>query len=82
MAHLVDTDVLIDAAKDYPGAVAFLENLPNWSISVCTAMELIVGARNPPEADELDELFARVTLLPLTPGIGERASATQTTRAY
>ena len=53
MAHIIDTDVLIDVTKSNAAAIAFLESLPDCAISAITAMELIAGelAPNWPKED-------------------------------
>jgi predicted nucleic acid-binding protein len=40
MAHVIDTDVLIDVTKGNTAAITFLESLPDCAISTITAMEL------------------------------------------
>ena len=57
MAHLVDMDILIDAVEGKGEAVEFLDSLESWSISVVTAMELIVGARNRREGAKIDKFL-------------------------
>ena len=45
MAHLVDTDVLIDLATNNQGAIVYVNSLAEgWSVSIITALELIVGS--------------------------------------
>ncbi len=44
--HLVDTDVIIDVSRRNASAAAYLDSLDDISISIITAHELIVGARN------------------------------------
>lgn len=46
MVYLVDTDVLIDVSKGNNKAVEFIDTLDESKISVISAMELVVGARN------------------------------------
>ena len=74
MSYLVDTDVLIDVARQQSGAIEFLEALPEpWSVSVITAMELIVGARNKREVSAIDEMLELLPTVPLRPAIGDTA---------
>ena len=73
MAHLVDTDILIDAVKGEGEAVEFLDSLQSWSISVVTAMELIVGARNQREGAKIDKFLGDLAIVPLATEIGELA---------
>ncbi|MFZ4398236.1 MAG: type II toxin-antitoxin system VapC family toxin [Kiritimatiellia bacterium] len=54
---LVDTDILIDAARAMPDAIAFLkvhEPSHTLAVSVITEMELLVGCRNKTEQSRLD----------------------------
>jgi predicted nucleic acid-binding protein len=74
MAYLVDTDVLIDVAKNNSAAIAYLDNLSeSWSISVITALELLVGARDKKEIQKIDEFLAAVPTILLTPAVGTTA---------
>lgn len=58
MAYLVDTDILIDITKGSAGAIQYLRSLKDpWSISIITAMELIVGGRNKEEAARIDNFL-------------------------
>ena len=70
---MVDTDILIDAAKGIDGAAEFLESLRSWSISAVTAMEFVVGARNPQEASQIDKFLEQTAIVPLAAEIGEFA---------
>jgi predicted nucleic acid-binding protein len=71
MPYLIDTDVLIDASRNVPGAIDFLDNLDDsWSISIITALELVVGARNKKEVTQIDQLVAVYSAIPLTTEIG------------
>ena len=53
--YLVDTDVLIDVSKGNEKAFLFLSSLENVNVSVITSMELIVGARNNIEKNEIEK---------------------------
>lgn len=57
MKYLVDTDILIDVSKGNLKAVEYLETLEDISISVITAMEIIVGARNRKEIERIEEFL-------------------------
>ncbi len=70
---MVDTDILIDAAKGNDDAVEFLDSLESWSISAVTAMEFVVGARNEREATRIDKFLAELAIVPLAAEIGEFA---------
>ena len=71
MPYLIDTDVLIDVSRDNEAAIEFLDQLGDaWSISIITALELIVGARNKREVSQIDQLVAVYSAIPLTAEIG------------
>ena len=71
MPYLVDTDVLIDVSRSNDAAIDFLDQLgDSWSISIITALELIVGARNKKEVAQIDQLVAAYSAIPLTAKIG------------
>ena len=46
MASLIDTDVMIDISRGNANAAAYLDSLKDPAISIVTAQELIVGARD------------------------------------
>lgn len=74
MAYLVDTDVLIDVAKGRERAADYLNTLDApWSLSVITAMELLVGARDKKDIDKIDQLIATFSTVPLSSVIGTTA---------
>ncbi|HBB98803.1 MAG TPA: VapC toxin family PIN domain ribonuclease [Blastocatellia bacterium] len=74
MPYLVDTDVLIDVSRNNEGAISFLDQLDDsWSVSIITALELVVGARNKKEVSEIDQLVASYSPIPLTTEIGNSA---------
>jgi hypothetical protein len=71
---LVDTDILIDAGRNLPDAVSFLENAENNSplaISVVTKMELIVGCRNKTEMRSVEQFLERFNLIRLNESISD-----------
>src|SRR6266446_5479235 len=71
MPYLVDTDVLVDVSRNNQAAIDFLDQLgDSWSISIITALELIVGARNKKEVAQIDQLVAAYSAIPLTAEIG------------
>lgn len=68
-AELIDTDILIDAARGSTDAIALLEHLEESAIvriSVVSAMEMVVGCRNANELVQVQTFFERVTIVPLT----------------
>ncbi|HYJ85189.1 MAG TPA: PIN domain-containing protein [Pyrinomonadaceae bacterium] len=71
MPYLVDTDVLIDVSRNNEAAIDFLDQLEDsWSLSIITALELIVGARDKKEVTQIDQLVAVYSAIPLTAEIG------------
>jgi len=78
MAYLVDTDVLIDVSRDKEAAIEFLDQLDDfWLMSIITAMELMVGARNQKEVSEIDQLVAVYSVIPLAAEIGNSLSVAE-----
>ena len=76
MRYLVDTDILIDVAKKNQEAVHYLDSLEEgWSISVVTAMELVVGARDKKELGKIDHLLTTYQAIPRLPAVGILAYA-------
>jgi predicted nucleic acid-binding protein len=74
MPYLVDTDVLIDVSRNNEGAIDFPDQLDDfWLVSIITAMELMVGARNQQEVSEIDQLVAVYSVIPLAAEIGNSA---------
>mgnify|MGYP001563745406 CR=1 FL=1 len=57
MGYLADTDVLIEISKGNYNAIDFFDTLGEIKISVISAMELLVGARNKKEIKaKIDDL--------------------------
>ncbi len=48
--YLIDTDVMIDVSWRNAAAATYLDSLDDITISIVTANELIVGARNQRDA--------------------------------
>jgi predicted nucleic acid-binding protein len=44
--YLIDTDVMIDVSRGSVSAATFVDSLEYFTISIISAHELIVGARN------------------------------------
>jgi tRNA(fMet)-specific endonuclease VapC len=55
--YLIDTDVMIDVSRRNADAAAYVDSLDDITISIITAHELIVGARNQRDADGIDGLI-------------------------
>ena len=74
MPYLVDTDVLIDVSRNNQAAIEFLDQLNEpWSLSIITALELVVGARDKNEVSQIDQLVESFSAIPLTEKIGKSA---------
>ena len=73
---LIDTDVLIDAARNVDVAVEFVERQRRSlgiRISVVSAMELVAGSRNARELRTVTGFLAGVTVEPLSPAMSVAA---------
>ncbi|MGB9889902.1 MAG: type II toxin-antitoxin system VapC family toxin [Anaerolineae bacterium] len=73
---LIDTDVLIDAARGMSAALAYLKRIEEQeqaSISIITEMELIVGCRNKRELRALERFLAHFRVIPVNPQISSTA---------
>lgn len=60
---LIDTDIIIDAQRGMPSAVAFLTAQRTASgvhISIISAMELVIGCRNADELAQVQEFIRYV----------------------
>jgi hypothetical protein len=55
--YLIDTDVMIDVSRRNAAAADFVDALDDITISIITAHELIVGARNQRDARGIDSLI-------------------------
>ena len=62
MAYLIDTDVMIDVSRGNPNAASYLDSLSDPAISIVTAQELIVGARNKRDVAGIDSAH-KLTIL-------------------
>lgn len=67
---LIDTDILIDISRNKIDAVLLFDNLSQKDlsiyISVISAMELIIGARNKQEIKEIENFLAEYKILELS----------------
>lgn len=73
---IVDTDVLIDAARGDANAITCLQRIEQQSalaISAVTQMELVVGCRNKAESQSLNVFLSRFQILKITERISDRA---------
>ena len=75
---VLDTDIVVDALRDFTLAIDYLEDAGQQGdlrISRPTQMELIVGCRNRAELQRLERFLRRFTMLDLTESIGQSAVA-------
>lgn len=66
---LIDTDILIDAARGVPEAIAFLtaqQAAAGIPISIISAMELISGCRDAADLSKVQQFLQRASILPVT----------------
>jgi predicted nucleic acid-binding protein len=73
---LFDTDVLIWAIRGNPRAASVIDKTDNIEISIVSYMELVRGARNKKDLQDILSLLSDLGLqvLPLTENIGHRAA--------
>ena len=75
-AGLTDSDILIDASHHLPDAVAFLaaqRAARAITISIISAMELIVGCRNKAELTRVRQFLQQVSIVPIGPSASQTA---------
>lgn len=73
---LIDTDILIDVARNVQPAIDALENLNKTyrvAISSVTEMELIVGCKNKSELRKLEKFLQYFSIIPIDRQITETA---------
>jgi len=58
MVYLIDTDVMIDVSRENANAASYLDSLSDPAISIITAHELIVGAREKRDLVGIDSLVS------------------------
>jgi len=74
LAHILDSDVLIDISRGKTSAIDCVDTLPGpWAISQVTAMELLVGARDKRELAYLDAFLSSYPIIRLSESIGKMA---------
>lgn len=73
---LIDTDVLIDAARNVPDALISLQHAAKHAplaVSAVTQMELFVGCRNMTELRNTERFLAKFTIVALNEHISDMA---------
>jgi len=73
MAHLIDTDVMVDVSRRNAGAANYVDSLKDIWIPIVTAQELIVGARDKRDLAAIDNLIASYPVMYINDRIGARA---------
>ena len=75
MAYLIDTNIIVDFTRGNIKACDYLERLGtrDCSISFMTALEVIAGARDQREVDDLDILVSFYRQIPPTEDITRQA---------
>lgn len=73
MASLIDTDVMIDVSRGNASAASYLDSLSDPAISIITAQELIVGARDKRDLVGIDSLVSAYPVIHMDTAIGQLA---------
>jgi predicted nucleic acid-binding protein len=73
MVSLIDTDVMIDVSRENPGAAGYIDSLSDPAISIITAQELIVGARDKRDLAGIDSLVSAFPVIHIDAAIGQLA---------
>jgi len=73
MLSLIDTDVMIDLSRGNVDAANYLDSLSDPAISIVTAQELIVGARDKRDLNAIDSLVSTYRVIQLDAAIGQLA---------
>jgi len=73
MVYLIDTDVMIDVSREGANAAAHLDSLSDIAISIITAQELIVGARDKQGLAGIDSLLSKYPVTHIDAAIGQLA---------
>ena len=73
MVSLIDTDVMIDVSRESPSAAGYLDSLSDPAISIITAQELIVGARDKRDLAGIDSLVSAYPVIHIDASIGQLA---------
>jgi predicted nucleic acid-binding protein len=73
MISLIDTDVMIDVSRENSSAASYLDSLSEPAISIITAQELIVGARDKRDLAGIDSLVSTYPMIHIDAAIGQLA---------
>lgn len=74
---LIDSDVLVWMTRGHAGAVQRLAQLLPWQLSAVTYIELVQGCRSKTEMAQIKKglIMSQANILPVTPGITDKAMA-------
>jgi predicted nucleic acid-binding protein len=65
MAHLVDTNIIVDVTRGSAAAADYLDGPgAEWSVSMITCLELLAGARTQRESADLDLVLSGYRAIP------------------
>ncbi len=73
MVSLIDTDVMIDVSRASASAASYLDSLNDSAISIITAHELIVGARDKRDVAGIDSLVSAYPVIHIDASIDQLA---------
>ena len=73
MPFLIDTDVMIDVSRANAGAASLIDSLTDPAISIVTAQELIVGARDKRDLTVIDSFISFFPVIHIDASIGQLA---------
>jgi predicted nucleic acid-binding protein len=73
MVYLIDTDVMVDVSRQNADAASYVDSLNDPAISIITAQELIVGARDKRDIAGIDSLVLTYPVIHIDAAIGQRA---------
>jgi predicted nucleic acid-binding protein len=74
MAHLVDTNIVVDVTRGSITAADYLDSLDDvWSVSTITCLELLAGTRTQRETNDLDLVLSGYRAIPPNEDISRRA---------
>jgi len=72
---MIDTDIVVDAARQVPEAIAFLalqRATGGIRVSTITAMDLVSGCRNALELTQLQQFAAQLTFMSVTAAASQK----------
>jgi predicted nucleic acid-binding protein len=71
--YLLDTDVMIDISRGNVAAGTYVDSLDDAVISIITAQELIVGARDKRDVAGIESLISSYSVMHVDAAIGQLA---------